>query len=93
MAEALAPRLGKPIPRRTERTMASRDYQVVEEITWSDEYLKANKEKHATLKQSYKLYGKAVSEAEKHGLNRMVEAKTTKVIYKPTGEVLWEKAW
>lgn len=77
--------------------MATRDYQVVTEITWSDKYLVNSKDKakdkHSTLRMSYALYGKALDEATKHGLNEAVEAKSVKIIYKPTGMVMYERDW
>lgn len=79
--------------------MAKRDYQVIDEITWSDEYLasypedKREEKKHSTLKMSYTTLSKAFDEAKRCGLNRAVEAKTTRIIYKPTGEVVASYIW
>ena len=71
--------------RRRDFIMAKRDYQVVSEITWSDEST-------STLKQSYSSLEKAQDEFQ-YGLNSKVTKKTMKIIYKPTGEVLEERTY
>lgn len=76
----------------------TRDYQVIDEITWSDEYLANIPEderegaKHSTLKMSYATLSRAMEELDGY-LNRMVEAKTTTIIYKPTGEIVKQRVW
>ena len=77
----------------------TRDYQVIDEITWSDEYLANYPEeerenaKHSTLKMSYATLSRAMDELDGPLNRRMVEAKTTTIIYKPTGEIVKQRVW
>lgn len=65
----------------------TRDYQLIEEIIWADEYLMNGEDKSCTLKQSYGSYGKAYDAAFVGKRNPAIEHKSCTIIHKPTGDV------
>lgn len=71
--------------------MAKRDYQVVSEITWADEFcVGGNRDKRSTLKSSYGTLCRAMDEIRDQHSNPAIEHETVKIIYKPTGEIIKE---
>lgn len=66
----------------------TRDYQLVEEIIWADEYIINGQDKFCTLRQSYGSYGSAYDAAYVGEKNPAIEHKSCTIIHKPTGNVL-----